>query len=93
MNPELRMEDTRLQREFGKRFGDNAYAVEELIAELGSAFLCADLAITPEPREDHAAYLAHWLAVLNAGKRAIFTAASAAKKARDYLHGLQDGAD
>ncbi len=80
----------RLAREFGKRFGDNAYAIEELVAELGSAFLCADLAITPEPREDHAAYLAHWLAVMKADKRAIFTAASAAQKACDYLHGLQE---
>lgn len=79
----------RLQREFGKRFGDNAYAFEELVAELGSAFLCADLAITPETREDHASYLAHWLTVLKADKRAIFTAASAAQKACDYLHGLQ----
>jgi len=52
---------SRLARAFGKRFGDKAYAFEELIAELGSAFLSADLALTPEPRTDHADYLANWL--------------------------------
>lgn len=79
----------RLDRVLGKRFGDDAYAAEELIAELGSAFLCADLGITPEPREDHAAYLGHWLKVLRQDKRAIFTAAAQAQRALDYLHGLQ----
>jgi antirestriction protein ArdC len=79
----------RMAREFGKRFGDNAYAFEELVAELGSAFLCADLGITPETREDHAAYLAHWLEVLKGDKRAIFTAAAHAQRAADFLHGLQ----
>lgn len=79
----------RLTREFGKRFGNSAYAREELVAELGAAFLCADLGITPEPREDHAAYLAHWLNILKEDKRAIFSAASHAQKAADYLHGLQ----
>ncbi|MGQ0524427.1 MAG: ArdC family protein [Betaproteobacteria bacterium] len=80
---------SRLARVLGKRFGDDAYAAEELIAELGSAFLCADLGITPEPREDHAAYLDHWLRVLRQDKRAIFTAAAQAQRALDYLHGLQ----
>ncbi len=80
---------TRLDRELGKRFGDNAYAAEELIAEMGAAFLCADLAVTPEPREDHAAYLDNWLGVLKADKRAIFTAAAQAQRAVDYLHSLQ----
>jgi antirestriction protein ArdC len=79
----------RMGREFGKRFGDTAYAREELVAELGSAFLCATLGITPEPREDHAAYLSHWLAVLKGDKRAIFSAAAHAQRAVDYLHGLQ----
>ena len=79
---------SRLARELGKRFGDQAYAAEELVAEMGSAFLCADLGITPETREDHAAYLAHWLQVLKADSRAIFTAASQAQRAADYLHGL-----
>lgn len=80
---------SRTEREFGKRFGDSAYAREELVAELGAAFLCADLGITPEPREDHAAYLAHWLEVLKADKRAIFSAAAHAQRATDYLHQMQ----
>ena len=65
------------------------YAMEELVAEIGAAFLCADLGITPETRADHAAYIASWLKVLKDDKRAIFTAASHAQKAADYLHGLQ----
>jgi antirestriction protein ArdC len=84
---------TRLNRELGKRFGDAAYAAEELIAELGAAFLCADLGITPEVREDHAAYLAHWLQVLKADNRAIFTAASQAQRAADYLRELTEPED
>jgi antirestriction protein ArdC len=80
---------TRLARELGKRFGDRAYAAEELIAEMGSAFLCADLGISSEIREDHAAYLAHWLEILKADSRAIFTAASQGQRALDYLHALQ----
>jgi antirestriction protein ArdC len=79
----------RCDRAFGKRFGDEAYAVEELVAELGAAFLCADLGITLEPRADHAAYIDNWLKVLKADKKAIFTAASQAAKATDYLAGLQ----
>lgn len=79
---------SRLARAFGKRFGDKAYAFEELIAELGSAFLSADLALTPEPRTDHADYLANWLDVLKADKRAIFTAASHAQRAADFLSGF-----
>ncbi len=82
--------ESRLNREFGrKRWGDEGYAAEELVAELGAAFLCADLGITPEPREDHAAYLASWLTVLKNDKRAIFTAAAHAQKAADFLNGLQ----
>jgi antirestriction protein ArdC len=83
---------SRNAREFGKRFGDQAYAFEELIAELGAAFLCADLGITPEVREDHAAYLAHWLQVLKQDKRAIFTAAAQAQRAADFLASLQEPA-
>jgi antirestriction protein ArdC len=80
----------RLAREFGrKKFGDEGYAREELVAEIGAAFLCCDLGITPEPREDHAAYLDHWLKVLKEDKRTIFQAAAHAQKAADYLHGLQ----
>ena len=71
------------------KWGDEGYAREELVAELGSAFLCADLGITPEIREDHAAYIASWLDVLKGDKRFIFSAASHAQRAADYLHGLQ----
>lgn len=78
----------RLDREFGKRFGDDAYAMEELVAELGAAFLCAEIGISQEPRKDHACYLAHWLRVMKGDNRAIFTAASNANKAATYLTGL-----
>jgi antirestriction protein ArdC len=81
--------DRRCDRQFGKRFGDDAYALEELVAELGAAFLCADLGVTLTPRPDHAAYIDNWLKVLKADKKAIFTAASQAAKATDYLGGLQ----
>ncbi|MFO0884827.1 MAG: zincin-like metallopeptidase domain-containing protein [Pirellulales bacterium] len=81
---------SRLNREFGrKRWGDEGYAIEELVAELGAAFLCADLNITPDIRDDHAAYIGHWLKILKDDKRAIFTAASHASKAAEYLHSLQ----
>jgi antirestriction protein ArdC len=53
---------SRLERDFGRKtWGDEGYAREELVAELGSAFLCADLELTPEVREDHASYIASWL--------------------------------
>lgn len=81
--------EARMAREFGERFGDDAYAMEELVAEIGAAFLCADLGITAEPRPDHAAYIDHWLRIMKGDKKAIFTAASAAAKASDYLAGLQ----
>ena len=82
--------ERRLDRNFSaKRFGDEGYAREELVAELGAAFLCADLGITPEIREDHAAYLGHWLNVLKEDKRAIFSAAAHAQRAADFLNGLQ----
>jgi antirestriction protein ArdC len=84
---------SRLGRDFGsKRFGSEAYAVEELVAELGAAFLCADLDLALEPRADHASYLANWLQVLKNDNRAIFTAASHAQRAVDFLHGLQAAA-
>ena len=81
---------SRLDRSFNaKRFGDNGYAREELVAELGAAFLSADLGITPEVREDHAAYLAHWLKALKEDSRAIFSAAAHAQRAADFLQALQ----
>jgi len=82
--------ETRLARDFGrKRFGDDGYAREELVAELGAAFLCADIGITPEPRADHAEYLQHWLTVLKSDKRAIFSAAAYAQRAADYVAAFQ----
>jgi antirestriction protein ArdC len=81
---------SRLARDFGsRRFGSEGYAIEELVAELGAAFLCADLDLTLEPREDHAAYVANWLQVLENDNRAIFTAASHAQRAADFINGLQ----
>jgi len=61
---------SRLDRDLGgKRFGDDGYAREELVAELGAAFLCSGLGVTVEPRADHAAYLAHWLQILKADRK------------------------
>jgi antirestriction protein ArdC len=82
--------ESRLNREFGKRFGDAAYAMEELVAELGAAFLCARLQLDNEPRPDHAQYLAGWLTKLKADKTAIFTAASKAQAAVDFLYNAQE---
>jgi antirestriction protein ArdC len=80
---------SRLDRKFGKkRFGNEAYAMEELVAEIGAAFLCVVLGITPETREDHAAYIQSWITVLKKDPKAIFTAASHAQRAVDYLRGL-----
>jgi antirestriction protein ArdC len=78
---------TRLNRDLTQRFGDQAYAREELIAELTSAFLCAHLGIVPQVR--HAGYLDHWLVILKGDSRAIFHAASQASKAADFLLAYQ----
>jgi len=75
----------RLDRDMKGRFGSEAYAMEELVAELGAAFLCADLGITPEPRDDHAQYVKNWLSVLKSDKKAVFTAASKASEAANWL--------
>ena len=75
--------EKRLNRTFGKRFGDNAYTQEELCAELGSAFLCARLGIPAGFRS--ASYIDSWLKVMRADNRAVFTAASYAGQAADYL--------
>ncbi len=81
---------SRLDREFErKKWSDEGYAEEEFVAELGAAFLCADLELALQPREDHASYIAHWLSVLKNDKRAIFRAAAHAQRAADHLHGLQ----
>ncbi len=72
----------RLDRDLSGRFGTNAYAMEELVAELGAAFLCGDLGISVQPRQDHAAYVVNWLVVLRQQKTAIFMAASTATARR-----------
>nr|MCB7500913.1 ssDNA-binding domain-containing protein [Enterobacter roggenkampii] len=83
---------SRLDRDLGRqRHGDEGYAREELVAELGAAFLCADLGLALEPREDHAAYIASWLQVLRDDRRFIVSAAAHAQRAVAWLHGLQRG--
>lgn len=76
---------SRLARDFSGRFGGEAYAVEELTAELSAAFTCALLGISPTPRPDHAAYLAAWLKVLKSDVRALHAIAGKAQGATDYL--------
>jgi antirestriction protein ArdC len=82
--------ESRLNREFGKSFGDETYAFEELVAELGSAFLCADLEVTNEPRQDHAAYVASWLRSLKQHPLSLFIAASKAERAVTFLNDLDE---
>ena len=81
---------TRLARDFSGRFGNEAYAREELVAELGSAFLCASLGIVPTVR--HADYIGNWLTILKNDSRAIVSAASHASKASDFLIAFTDQA-
>lgn len=76
---------SRCAREYGKRFGDQAYAREELVAEMGAAFLCAKTGIAGQLQ--HAAYLQSWLGVLKADKRALLVAAGAAQRAADFVTG------
>lgn len=82
----------RLDRDLKGRFGSHAYAMEEAVAELTASFVLADLGIAHEPRPDHAAYLASWLSVLKDDPRAIFTAASKAQAAADWMHQQQSSA-
>lgn len=77
--------ESRLNRQFGKRFGDDAYAFEELVAELGAAFTVGQLGMVDATIEAHASYLDSWVKVLKSDKRAIFTAASQAAKASDFI--------
>ena len=79
--------EARLARTFGP-FGSEDYAREELVAELGAAFLCSDLGVANEPRADHAAYLATWLDILRHDQRAIFKAARLAELAVTFLQDL-----
>ncbi len=78
----------RLARDLGERYGKHAYAMEELVAELGAAFLCATLGVTNEPRPEHAAYVKSWLEALKHDRKAIFIASSKAQQAVDYLQRL-----
>lgn len=78
----------RLDRAHGKRFGDRDYAFEELVAELGAAFLCSAFKLVNAPRPDHAAYIARWLQLLKRDNRAIFAAAGLAQQAVEYLRVL-----
>lgn len=80
--------ESRLNRTFGKRFGDASYSAEELVAELGSAFLCAEFGYDNETLDNSAAYIGHWRDVLKANDRLFAAAAAAASKAHDYLRGL-----
>ena len=82
---------SRLARDFRGRFGSEAYAFEELIAELGSAFLNADLGILNTTLPDHADYLSNWVRILKGDKKAILTAAAAASKAHAFIKGLLTG--
>jgi antirestriction protein ArdC len=77
---------SRLDRTFGKRFGDQAYAVEELVAELGAAFALAEHGLGASALR-HAGYLQSWLDVIKEHPKALFTASSKASQAVDYLHG------
>jgi antirestriction protein ArdC len=77
--------ERRLNRDLSGRFGGDAYAMEELVAELGSAFVAAHIGLSIEPRGDHAAYISSWLRVLRGDSRAILTAAGRAQEAADFL--------
>ena len=75
----------RLNRQFGKRFGDQAYAAEELVACMAEAKLCAEFGMDVELHDNHAAYLAHWVAILKGEKTAIIQAAAKADQAIKWL--------
>lgn len=77
---------SRLNRDLSGRFGDRSYAAEELVAELTSAFLCAEWSFDAEVR--HSGYIANWISLLKADDRAFFTAASKAQQAANYLRSL-----
>ena len=79
---------TRLARAFGKRFGDRAYAFEELVAEIGAGMMCAELGLPNQVHDGHASYVDHWLKILRADKTAIIHAASKAEQAFAYLSDL-----
>ena len=90
--------ESRLGRDLSGRFGDDSYAAEELVAELGAAFALSNLGLSASPREDHARYLAHWLRVLKADPKHLMTVASHAEKAAALIiekteSGAEEGAE
>ena len=83
---------SRLARDLGRiQWGDEGYAQEELVAELGAAYLCAHLELATEPREENASYIGNWLDVLKSDTRFIFKAAAHAQRATDYLRAFSEG--
>ncbi|WP_287328714.1 zincin-like metallopeptidase domain-containing protein [Mesorhizobium sp.] len=82
----------RLDRDLTVRFGSEGYAVEELVAELAASFLCADLGVAHDQRDNTAGYLVSWHAVLKNDKRAIITAAAKTQAAAEYHSALQPAA-
>lgn len=81
--------ESRCNRDMSGRFSSENYAIEELVAELGAAFLCSELGVTNSPRQDHADYISSWIAVLQYDPKAIFWAAARASEAVAYLSSLQ----
>ena len=75
----------RLNRTFGRRFGDQAYAFEELVAEIGAAALGLRIGLRPQLLDDHAAYLAHWAKILKDRPSALLEASGHAQRAVDHL--------
>ena len=76
---------SRLDRQFGKRFGDDAYAAEELLAGLAQSILCAEYGLPNELHDSHASYIHHWAKILRADKTAILHAAAKADQAVKWL--------
>ncbi|MCB1509636.1 MAG: DUF1738 domain-containing protein, partial [Hyphomicrobiaceae bacterium] len=80
---------SRCDRDLTTRFGKEAYAAEELVAEIGAAMLCAETGVTQDTRADHAQYIANWLQLLKSDPKAIFTAAAKASQAVAWLKAKQ----
>lgn len=84
--------ESRLSRDFGcKKWGDEAYAMEELVAELGALTICARFALSPEHLHSHAAYIEHWAKVIKSHPNALLSAAAHAQKAVDFMLGFSIG--
>ena len=82
----------RLDRDLTSAYGTPAYAHEEIVVEILSGMILADLGLAYHPRKDHAAYISSWLAALQGDSRVIFRAASKAQQAADWMHAQQPGA-